>query len=208
MLNPILADRHPRRSLVLYRGYSVWPDPAGPRVQTHTDIRKAGSATSAPTPLRVAGPKVAALTLLLDCLKGATCVLIARPLIASVGLWLPREHHGSGAAGDWMLGVICLAAVWGHLLAPTYLPRRQGYRQGPRRDSCLVLAHWPVAAGHVYRPLPSPSLWAGGLACRRYQSSHRCFRGLSVQQPGPQVLHGDIIGITVVWAHRANIKSS
>ena len=65
------------------------------RVFNHTDIRKAGSGNIGTTnALRVAGPKVAALTLLLDCLKGAICVLIARPLIAELGLWLPREHYG------------------------------------------------------------------------------------------------------------------
>mgnify|MGYP000084445577 FL=1 len=60
------------------------------RVFNHTDIRKAGSGNIGTTnALRVAGPKVAALTLLLDCLKGAICVLIARPFIASVGYGFP-----------------------------------------------------------------------------------------------------------------------
>ena len=60
------------------------------RVFNHTDIRKAGSGNIGTTnALRVAGPKVAALTLLFDCLKGAICVLIARPLIASVGYGFP-----------------------------------------------------------------------------------------------------------------------
>jgi len=89
------------------------------RVFNHTDIRKAGSGNIGTTnALRVAGPKVAALTLLLDCLKGAICVLIARPLIASVGYGFPPSIMAPGAAGDWMLGVICLAAVWGHIFSP------------------------------------------------------------------------------------------
>ena len=89
------------------------------RVFNHTDIRKAGSGNIGTTnALRVAGPKVAALTLLLDCLKGAICVLIARPLIASVGYGFPVSIMAPGAPGDWMLGVICLAAVWGHIFSP------------------------------------------------------------------------------------------
>lgn len=89
------------------------------RMFNHTDIRKAGSGNIGTTnALRVAGPKVAALTLLLDCLKGAICVLIARPFIASVGYGFPVSIMAPGAAGDWMLGVICLAAVWGHIFSP------------------------------------------------------------------------------------------
>ena len=89
------------------------------RVFNHTDIRKAGSGNIGTTnALRVAGPKVAALTLLLDCLKGAICVLIARPLIAGVGYGFPPSIMAPGAPGDWTLGVICLAAVWGHIFSP------------------------------------------------------------------------------------------
>ena len=121
------------------------------RVFNHTDIRKAGSGNIGTTnALRVAGPKVAALTLLLDCLKGAICVVIARPFIASVGYGFPPNIMAPGAPGDWMLGVICLAAVWGH------------------HQVCV-----------------------SGFACRGHRTSYRCLRGLSVQQPGPQVLHGD-----------------
>ena len=138
------------------------------RVFNHTDIRKAGSGNIGTTnALRVAGPKVAALTLLLDCLKGAICVLIARPLIASVGYGFPVSIMAPGAAGDWMLGVICLAAVWGHIFSP-YL---------------LVLAHWSVAAGHVYRGRRHHQVRVGRLACRGHRSSHCRLCGLSVQQP-------------------------
>lgn len=68
------------------------------RVFNHTDIRKAGSGNIGTTnALRVAGPKVAALTLLLDCLKGAICVVIARPFIASVGYGFPPNIMAPGA---------------------------------------------------------------------------------------------------------------
>ena len=151
------------------------------RVFNHTDIRKAGSGNIGTTnALRVAGPRVAALTLLLDCLKGAICVLIARPLIASVGYGFPVSIMAPGAAGDWMLGVVCLAAVWGHIFSP-YLNFHGG----------LVLAYWPVAAGHVYRSRRHHQVCVSGFACRSHRTSYRCLRGLSVQQPRPQVLHGD-----------------
>ena len=68
------------------------------RVFNHTDIRKAGSGNIGTTnALRVAGPKVAALTLLLDCLKGAICVIIARPLIADLAMGFPPNIMAPGA---------------------------------------------------------------------------------------------------------------
>ena len=117
MLNPILLT-----AICAVVSFFIGAIPFGlilGRVFNHTDIRKAGSGNIGTTnALRVAGPKVAALTLLLDCLKGAICVLIARPLIASVGYGFPVSIMAPGAAGDWMLGVICLAAVWGHIFSP------------------------------------------------------------------------------------------
>ena len=67
------------------------------RVFNHTDIRKAGSGNIGTTnALRVAGPKVAALTLLLDCLE------VRHPALSSPvrssrerGLWISAEHHGA-----------------------------------------------------------------------------------------------------------------
>lgn len=113
------------------------------RVFNHTDIRKAGSGNIGTTnALRVAGPKVAALTLLLDCLKGAICVLIARPLIADLGYGFPPNIMAPGAPGDWMLGVICLAAVWGHIFSP-YLNFHGG--KGIAVGLGVILAwYWPI----------------------------------------------------------------
>ena len=150
------------------------------RVFNHTDIRKAGSGNIGTTnALRVAGPKVAALTLLLDCLKGAICVLIARPLIAGVGYGFPVSIMAPGAPGDWMLGVICLAAVWGHIFSP-YLNFHGG--KGIAVGLGVILAwYWPIGLPiAVCAVFPYSSL------------------GLKFCMA--------LIGITVVWAHRANIK--
>ena len=128
------------------------------RVFNHTDIRKAGSGNIGTTnALRVAGPKVAALTLLLDCLKGAICVLIARPLIAGVGYGFPVSIMAPGAPGDWMLGVICLAAVWGHIFSP-YLNFHGGKGIAVGLGVILAWCCWACLSW----PSPSPSLcrWA------------------------------------------------
>ena len=153
MLNPILLT-----AICAVVSFFIGAIPFGlilGRVFNHTDIRKAGSGNIGTTnALRVAGPKVAALTLLLDCLKGAICVVIARPLIASVGYGFPVSIMAPGAAGDWMLGVICLAAVWGHIFSP-YLNFHGG--KGIAVGLGVILAwYWPIGLS------PSPSLcrWA------------------------------------------------
>ena len=162
------------------------------RVFNHTDIRKAGSGNIGTTnALRVAGPKVAALTLLLDCLKGAICVLIARPLIASVGYGFPVSimlpvppATGCSASFAWQrcgdtssrptsTSVAARASPWGWA---SYSPGT-----GPSDFRCWACLSWPS-------PSPSMCRW---LACRGHRSSHCRLRGLSVQQPGPQVLYGD-----------------
>ena len=66
------------------------------RVFNHTDIRKAGSGNIGTTnALRVAGPKVAALTLLLDCLKGAICCHYRASAYRRSRLWFSAEYHGA-----------------------------------------------------------------------------------------------------------------
>ena len=85
------------------------------RLSGNVDIRKAGSGNIGTTnALRVAGPKVAALTLLFDCLKGVLGVLIGRCIWLRGG----RLHYGSRRIGRCVAGargiVLPLRA---HLLA-------------------------------------------------------------------------------------------
>ena len=177
------------------------------RVFNHTDIRKAGSGNIGTTnALRVAGPKVAALTLLLDCLKGAICVLIARPLIADLGYGFPPNIMAPGAPGDWMLGVICLAAVWGHIFSP-YLNFRGG--KGIAVGLGVILAwYWPIGLSLL-------GMFIVAVAITKYVSvgSLAAAIGLPIAVCAvfPYSSLGlkfcmAMIGITVVWAHRANIK--
>ena len=156
--------------------------------------------------LRVAGPKVAALTLLLDCLKGAICVLIARPLIASVGYGFPVSIMAPGAAGDWMLGVICLAAVWGHIFSP-YLNFHGG--KGIAVGLGVILAwYWPIGLSLL-------GMFIVAVAITKYVSVGSLAAAIGLPIAACAVFPYSslglkfcmaMIGITVVWAHRANIK--
>ena len=190
------------------------------RVFNHTDIRKAGSGNIGTTnALRVAGPKVAALTLLLawhialvcwslllDCLKGAICVLIARPLIASVGYGFPVSIMAPGAAGDWMLGVVCLAAVWGHIFSP-YLNFHGG--KGIAVGLGVILAwYWPIGLSLL-------GMFIVAVAITKYVSVGSLAAAIGLPIAACAVFPYSslglkfcmaMIGITVVWAHRSNIQ--
>ena len=177
------------------------------RVFNHTDIRKAGSGNIGTTnALRVAGPKVAALTLLLDCLKGAICVLIARPLIADLGYGFPVSIMAPGAAGDWMLGVICLAAVWGHIFSP-YLNFHGG--KGIAVGLGVILAwYWPIGLSLL-------GMFIVAVAITKFVSVGSLAAAIGLPIAACAVFPYSslglkfcmaLIGITVVWAHRANIK--
>ena len=80
------------------------------RLSGNVDIRKAGSGNIGTTnALRVAGPKVAALTLLFDCLKGVLGVLIGRWVIAAFGYWAGASIMDPGASGDVLLALVALS---------------------------------------------------------------------------------------------------
>lgn len=205
MLNPILLT-----AICAVVSFFIGAIPFGlilGRVFNHTDIRKAGSGNIGTTnALRVAGPKVAALTLLLDCLKGAICVLIARPLIASVGYGFPVSIMAPGAAGDWMLGVICLAAVWGHIFSP-YLNFHGG--KGIAVGLGVILAwHWPIGLSLL-------GMFIVAVAITKYVSVGSLAAAIGLPIAACAVFPYSslglkfcmaMIGITVVWAHRSNIQ--
>ncbi len=171
------------------------------------DIRKAGSGNIGTTnALRVAGPKIAALTLLLDCLKGALCVIVSRMLIASVGFDAPIQVMAPGATGDWMVAVIALFGVWGHIFSP-YLGFKGG--KGIAVGLGVTLAwFWPIGLSLL-------AFFIVGVAITKYVSvgSLMAAIGLPIAAIGvfPYSSFGlkacmALIGVTVVWAHRSNIK--
>ena len=139
------------------------------RVFNHTDIRKAGSGNIGTTnALRVAGPKVAALTLL--------------------------------------LGVICLAAVWGHIFSP-YLNFHGG--KGIAVGLGVILAwYWPIGLSLL-------GMFIMAVAITKYVSVGSLAAAIGLPIASCAVFPYSslvlkfcmaLIGITVVWAHRANIK--
>lgn len=177
------------------------------RVLGNVDIRKAGSGNIGTTnALRVAGPKVAAITLLFDVLKGVICVNVGRVIISSLGWGAGTEVLAPGGAGDWMLALVCLSCLYGHIFSP-YL-RFHGGKGIATGVGILFGFHWPLALLHlaVFILLVAITKYVsvGSIATAAIVpfTMYAMFPQISL----PALAIWALLGWTVVWAHRANIK--
>ena len=180
------------------------------RVMGHVDIQKAGSGNIGTTnALRVAGPKVAALTLLFDVLKGVLCVNVARLLIgATQGLSIAAtfERVPELGIGAPALALVCLSCLLGHIFTP-YL-RFHGGKGIATGVGVLFGLAWPLALIHL-------AIFIVLVVATKYVSVGSIVTAtavcISVPLFFPQaglafhVILG-AMGLLVVWAHRSNIK--
>ena len=180
------------------------------RAMGHVDIQKAGSGNIGTTnALRVAGPKVAALTLLFDVLKGVACVNVARLLIgASQGYDIARtfEMVPEQGIGGVALGLVCLSCLVGHIFTPyLHFHGGKGIATGV---GVLFGLSWPLALLHlgifivlvaITKYVSVGSIATAALVCVTVPV---CFpqAGLAFQ-----AIMG-AMGLLVVWAHRSNIR--
>jgi glycerol-3-phosphate acyltransferase PlsY len=154
------------------------------------DIRKHGSGNiGATNVLRVIGVKAGLTVWILDCLKGALPVLVARH---ALGL-------GSGA-----LGVVAVAAVTGHCFSP-YLKFTGGKGVATGLGAMLGLS-WP--AGLCAFLLFVVVVWRS-----RYISLGSILGALSVpvfmalfRTPAEQIACAVAIALLIVFQHRGNIQ--
>ena len=167
------------------------------RVLGHRDLRSAGSGNIGTTnALRVAGPKVAVITLAFDLLKGTVCVVAARALMSPVA--------GSEAA-DLIVSLVALAALWGHVFSP-YLGFHGGKGIATGVGVLFGLA-WPLALVHL-------AIFIVVVALTRYVSAGSVVTvaclpvTLYLGLPGMGLAAYAVwllLGATVIWAHRGNI---
>ena len=117
------------------------------------DIRNAGSGNIGTTnALRVAGPKVAAATLLFDVLKGVLGVCVSRILIAHIAFGGQRRHARSRRSGRLGAGSRCPhLPVWTRFFSLPSFSRGQGYCRGCRCPLWMVLAPCTYSPWHLYR---------------------------------------------------------
>ncbi len=169
------------------------------QAMSHKDIQKEGSGNIGTTnALRVGGPKVAALTLAFDLLKGMVCVMVYRDLV------LPAL--GVGAPLDAVFtALVALAALYGHIFSP-YL-KFHGGKGIATGVGILFGFFWPLAVVHL-------AIFIVLVAITKYVSVGSIVTAalvpvtVFVAMPGipvPALGLWALLGWTVVWAHRANI---
>jgi len=167
------------------------------------DVRAIGSRSiGATNVLRTGNKKIAALTLVLDCLKGTAAVLLASLLAARLGV-------GEGLASQGLLTVLLvpwmagLGAILGHLF-PVWL----GFNGGKGVATyigVLIGAYWPAA-------LVLCLAWLVVAAATRY-SSLASLVGVFLVFIHFMIVGGQlvvpivaIISALIYWKHRENIR--
>lgn len=169
------------------------------QAMSHKDIQKEGSGNIGTTnALRVGGPKVAALTLAFDLLKGMVCVMVYRDLILpALGVGTPLDAV--------FTALVALAALYGHIFSP-YL-KFHGGKGIATGVGILFGFFWPLAVAHL-------AIFIVLVAITKYVSVGSIVTAalvpvtVYIAMPGipvPALALWALLGWTVVWAHRANI---
>lgn len=173
----------------------------------HVDLQRVGSGNIGTTnALRAGGPKVAVLTLLCDVLKGTACVTAGRAAIASFGFGFAPGIMDPGSAGDVLLALVALSALYGHIFSP-YLKFKGG--KGIATGVGILFGFcWPLALVHL-------AVFIVIVAITRLVSLGSVVTAaivpVTVYLAFPQISLSAlaiwaILGWTVVWAHRSNIS--
>ena len=118
------------------------------RSRVGADVRKTGSGgTGATNVSRSAGKWAGLLTLILDALKGAAVVAIARMLLGLAVL--PNgANQGASAAANWWVALAAVLAILGHIF-PIWLGFRGGKGVATGVGVFVMLAPLPVVFAAV-----------------------------------------------------------
>lgn len=171
-------------------------------LMSHKDIQKEGSGNIGTTnALRVGGPKVAALTLAFDLLKGMVCVIVFRDVVYAGSSW----SASSTVSYPLLVALVALACLYGHIFSP-YL-KFHGGKGIATGVGILFGFYWPLALIHL-------AIFIVLVAITRYVSVGSIVTAALVPvtvfltQPGiplPALAVWAILGWSVVFAHRSNI---
>lgn len=171
-------------------------------LMSHKDIQKEGSGNIGTTnALRVGGPKVAALTLAFDLLKGMVCVVVFRDVVYAGSSW----SASSTVSYPLLVALVALACLYGHIFSP-YL-KFHGGKGIATGVGILFGFYWPLALIHL-------AIFIVLVAITRYVSVGSIATAALVPvtvfltQPGiplPALAVWAILGWSVVFAHRGNI---
>lgn len=171
-------------------------------LMSHKDIQKEGSGNIGTTnALRVGGPKVAALTLAFDLLKGMVCIIVFRDVVYAGSSW----SASSTVSYSLLVALVALACLYGHIFSP-YL-KFHGGKGIATGVGILFGFYWPLALIHL-------AIFIVLVAITRYVSVGSIVTAALVPvtvfltQPGiplPALAVWAILGWSVVFAHSGNI---
>ena len=171
-------------------------------LMTHKDLQQEGSGNIGTTnALRVAGPKVAALTLLFDVLKGMVCMIVFRDVVLAGSAWVATVPVPTSV----FQALVGLACLYGHIFSP-YL-KFHGGKGIATGVGILFGFSWPLALIHL-------AIFIVLVAITRYVSVGSMVTAAVVpltvylMKPGiawEALVIWALLGWTVVWAHRGNI---
>ena len=169
------------------------------------DIRSVGSGNIGMTNVaRSVGAKAAAITFLLDVVKGTVCVLVSRLLLAKIcfggdwGMTTPQSEFG------WCAALVWAACVCGHVFSP-YLGFHGGKGISVGLGAGLGLC-WPVAllalAVFLVVALPSKYVSLGSICAAIALPTWGFVFGFTPAALVPTI----VVAIVVIWSHRENIE--
>ncbi len=169
------------------------------------DIQKVGSGNIGTTNVaRTLGVGPAALTLALDAGKAFLCCVLVRFVFAHVVFLEDASLMDFDAPFDWIIGVIFLAALCGHIFSP-YMRFRGGKGIAVGFGATLGIC-WQVAIGLLV-------VWIVMLALTRIVSAASCIAAAALPclcwlllDPSPPFIITIVIAaLLVIWAHRSNL---
>ena len=164
------------------------------RLTRGADIRDTGSGgTGATNVSRRAGKTAGILTLVLDALKGAAAVLVARALL----------NDAPGANEAWLIAAAALVAIVGHIF-PVWLRFRGGKGVATGAGVFLVLAPFALlAAGLVFLAVVLITRYVslGSIVAAATIPLFAWLSGLTI----PYLTCAVAGALLIIFAHRANI---
>lgn len=164
------------------------------RLTRGADIRETGSGgTGATNVSRRAGKTAGILTLLLDAVKGAAAILVARALL----------NNGPEANEAWLIAAAALAAIAGHIF-PVWLGFRGGKGVATGAGVFLVIAPFALlCAGVVFLAVVLITRYVslGSIVAVATMPLFGWLSGLTI----PFLTCAVAGALLIIFAHRANI---
>jgi glycerol-3-phosphate acyltransferase PlsY len=175
------------------------------------DVRTTGSGgTGATNVSRKAGKAAGIVTLVLDALKGACAVWVARFALAGGAIGSGTVAGDNASSAEWIIAAAAVAAIVGHIF-PVWLGFRGGKGVATAVGVFFMLQPFALlCAGIVFLAVFAPTRYVS-LASIAAVTSIPLFLWLQqfFVQPrtniGPPLTAAVVVALLIIFAHRANV---